>query len=186
MCRVLANVEFFTFENEIWVRTADGSMKALRESDYELISSLLDRISTFYPKAYLALSDEYGVCARNQSYYRYRMVCRFIRCNFAALDNVPDIDAGLKCSFEYINCPLRGECKYDHVICQPEFDHKLSPAELRVLALVYEGLLEAAIGDRLKLSPLTVHTHVRNAYTRLGIHSKAEFMKYAMQNHLFS
>lgn len=38
MCSVLTNLEFFTFENEIWVRKADGSMKVLRESDYELIS----------------------------------------------------------------------------------------------------------------------------------------------------
>lgn len=54
------------------------------------------------------------------------------------------------------------------------------------MALVYDGLSEAEIGDRLRLSPLTIHTHVRNAYSRLGLHSKAEFVKYAAKNNLFS
>lgn len=54
------------------------------------------------------------------------------------------------------------------------------------MSLVYDGLTEEEIGDRLRLSPLTIHTHVRNAYSRLGIHSKAEFVKYATQNRLFT
>ena len=57
---------------------------------------------------------------------------------------------------------------------------------MRVMALVYKGLTEEEIGDRLRLSPRTVHTHVRNAYSRLGIRSKAEFVKYASINHIFS
>lgn len=186
MSRVLINTEFFTYEAEVWLREADGSMRKLLETDYDFISSMVEQISTFYPEAYAALCAEYAGCAPNQPYFRYRIVCRFVRCNFPALDNVPDIDANLKCTFEHVNCPLRGECKYDHKICRPQFDHRLSAAEKRVLALVYEGLTEETIGDRLKLSPLTVHTHVRNAYARLGIHSKAEFMKYATQHSLFS
>lgn len=183
---VLTNAEFFTLENEVWIRTADGSMKALRETDYDIVNELADRISTFYPKAFEAMSTEYKGCALNRSYFLFRIVCRFIRCNFAALDSIPDIGSDHLCNFEYINCPLRGECKYDHIICRPEFDHQLSPAEKRVMALVYEGLTEEEIGERLRLSPLTIHTHVRNAYARLGIHSKGEFIKYAAQHHLFT
>lgn len=186
MNSVLANTEFFTYEREVWLRNHDGTMKKLQETDYDLVEKLADFISTFYPKAYAALCEEYKGCEPNRSYYRYRIVMRFIRCNFAALDNVPDIDANLHCTFERVSCPLRGECRYDHVICRPEFDHQLSLAEMRVMALVYEGLTEDAIGEQLRLSPLTIHTHVRNAYSRLGIHSKAEFVKYATQKHLFS
>lgn len=114
------------------------------------------------------------------------MICRFIKCNFGALDSTPDINTDLHCTFEHINCPLRGECKYDHVICHPEFDHKLSTAEKRVMTLVYDGLTEDAIAEHLHLSPKTIHSHVRNAYTRIGIHSKAEFIKYATSHNLFS
>lgn len=186
MSRVLTNLEFFTHEQEVWLREADGLMRVLRETDYAFVNKLTEYISTFYPKAYAALCSEYKGCAANLPYYRFRIVVRFIRCNFPALDSIPDIDSALHCTFEHINCPLRGECRYDHVICRPEFDHQLSPAEMRVMALVYDGLTEEEIGDRLRLSPLTIHTHVRNAYSRLGIHSKAEFIKCATRNHLFS
>ncbi len=182
---VLANTEFFAYENEVWLRDADGSIRQLLETDYDIVREMAEQIEVFYPKAYTALSEEYNGCLRNQSYFRFRVVCRFVRCNFAALDNVPDINASRQYTFEHINCPLRGECKYDRVICRPEFDHKLSSAEMRVMALVFEGLTEEQIGDRLCLSPMTVHTHVRNAYVRLGIHSKAEFIKYASKYSLF-
>lgn len=182
---VLSNIEFFTFEEEVWLREDDGSMRKLIETDYNIITDMAELISTFYPKAFAALSSEYQGCAANQPYFRYRIVVRFIRCNFSALDNFPDISTALECKFEHINCPLRGECKYDHVICRPQFDHQLSPAEKRVMALVYEGLTESAIGERLRLSPLTIHTHIRNAYSRLGLHSKAEFVKFATKNNLF-
>lgn len=186
MSVVLTNSEFFTYNNEVWVRLSDGTMKALKDSDRDVIAAILDCVSTFYPKAYAALSKEYEGCAPNQSYYRYRMAVRFIRCNFAALDDVPDFDKDMHCNFEYVNCPLRGECRNDHVICCPEFDHHLSRAELRVMALVYEGMTEDEIGEQLKLSPRTVHTHIYNANSRLGLHSKAEFIKYAAKNKLFS
>lgn len=186
MSSVLTNSEFFTYEDEVWLRDADGSMRVLKESEYEIVDILVERISTFYPKAYAALCAEYQGCAANPPYYRYRIVTRFIKCNFAVLDSIPDFGSDLHCNFEHINCPLRGECRYDHVICRPEFDHQLSPAEKRVMALVYKGLSEEEIGECLRLSPLTIHTHVRNAYSRIGIHSKAEFIKYATKNNLFS
>ena len=186
MNRVLTNTEFFTFENEVWLRTASGSMRVMQESDYEIVNDIVNHISSFYPKAHEALCDEYRGSAINIPYYRYRIATRFIRCNFSALDSIPDISSDLHFNLEQITCPLRGECKYDNIICRPQFNHRLSPAENRVMALVYEGLSEEAIGDRLKLSPLTVHTHIRNSYTRLEIHSKAEFIKYASYHHLFS
>lgn len=186
MIKVLTNTEFFTYGEEVWVRTADGTTRALHETDYNFISELTDFISTFYPKAYEALCREYNGCAVNQSYYRFRIACRFIRCNFAALDTIPDIGSGSNCTFEHINCPLRGECKYDHIICHPEFDHQLRPAEKRVLALIYEGRSEAEVATKLCLSGHTVRTHIRNALVRLGLHNKADFMKFATMHNLFS
>ncbi len=178
------NLEFFCHEEEIWYRK-DGSMSQLMQDDHDMINYIVENISLFYPKAYQALCEEYKGCTQNLPYFRFRVASRFIRCNFAELDNIPDITTGFKCAFEYISCPLRGECRYDRVICRPEFDHKLSPAESRVMSLVYDGLPEDEIGARLCLSPHTVHNHIRNAYNRINVHSKAEFIKYASDNKLF-
>ena len=183
---VFKEIEFFTHEQEVWVREADGSTRKIMETDYEFLRTMVDYISTFYPKAYKALAEEYKSVSFNMAFFRYRIVCRFVRCNFSQLDNTPDIDRNLHSTFEYIQCPLRGECKHENVICRPTFDHRLSPAEMRVMRLVYEGLNEAEIADKLCLSQYTVHTHVRNAYSRLGLHGKPEFIKYAAANNIFS
>jgi DNA-binding CsgD family transcriptional regulator len=50
----------------------------------------------------------------------------------------------------------------------------LRPRELTILALYSEGLSAAEIADIFVISPHTVRTHVKNAYRRLGIHSREE------------
>jgi pimeloyl-ACP methyl ester carboxylesterase/DNA-binding CsgD family transcriptional regulator len=49
----------------------------------------------------------------------------------------------------------------------------LTAREREVLALVAEGLTDAQIADRLVLSAHTVHRHVANARTKLGVPSRA-------------
>lgn len=182
----LTNIEFFAYENEVWYRTSDMAINQLRESDSDILAELIDHISTFYPKAYEALCSEYNGCALNRSYYRYRIASRFIRCNFSQLDHIPDVSADNRCFFECVPCPLRGECRHESVICRPEFDHKLSAAEMPVLRLWHSGHSIDDIARQLCLSPHTINNHIRHAYQRLNIHSRAEFVRYAAQNNLFS
>lgn len=49
----------------------------------------------------------------------------------------------------------------------------LTDREAEVLRLVAEGLTDAQIGERLFLSPHTVHRHVANARAKLGVSSRA-------------
>ena len=48
------------------------------------------------------------------------------------------------------------------------------PRELSILALYSEGLSATEIAGIFVISPHTVRTHVKNAYRRLGIHSREE------------
>lgn len=185
MSRPLTNIEFFSYEGEVWIRQ-DGNVLRLSESNTDVIDYMIELVSTFYPKAYAALCDTYKGCAMNKWYYRYRIVTRFIRCNFAQLDNIPDISDNSHCAFEFVPCPLRGECKLECVVCRPEFDHKLSAAELPVMRLWFHGKSPDEIAEQLCLSPHTIHNHIRHAYERTGVHSRSEFIKYAVQNNLFS
>lgn len=184
MDMLFTDTEFFTHEGEVWYRRGDD-IRQLTERDTEMVEAMVEHISTFYPGAYSALREVYRGSALNQRYYRFRMVARFVRCNFAPLDNVPDAGAG-GFRLEYVACPLRGECRHERVICRPEYDHRLSAAELPVMQLWSDGLPEEAIGERLCLSPHTVHNHIRNAYRRLGVHSRAELVRYAAKHNLFS
>ncbi|MBX0300431.1 helix-turn-helix transcriptional regulator [Cryobacterium sp. 1639] len=49
----------------------------------------------------------------------------------------------------------------------------LTAREREVLTLVAQGLTDAQIADRLYLSAHTVHRHVANARTKLGVPSRA-------------
>jgi DNA-binding CsgD family transcriptional regulator len=50
----------------------------------------------------------------------------------------------------------------------------LRPRERAILALYTEGMSAEEIGTILFISPHTVRTHVKNAFRRLGIHSREE------------
>lgn len=182
---VLSNCEFFCFEDEVWCRMADGSTSKVTEKDVELARVVDDMISTFYPEAYKMLKEMYKSSSSNILYHRFRIVSRFIRCNLSNLDHVPDISADGSLNLESVPCPLRGECRYDGIICRPSFDHSMSPAELRIMEPLYHGSSEQEIADSQCLSILTVRTHIRNALRRLDLHSRADFMRYAAQNKLF-
>lgn len=93
----LIDIEFFAYEEEVWYR-ADKEFARLTENTVEIVDRVIEALSVFYPKAYDALCRMYGGCALNKRYYRYRIVARFIRCNFAQLDNVPDL-SGEHCHF---------------------------------------------------------------------------------------
>ena len=63
-------------------------------------------------------------------------------------------------------------------------DTDLSARELEVLRLVAEGLSDAEIAERLVLSPHTVHRHVANIRTKLGLGSRAAAAAHAARHGL--
>ena len=179
-------LEFYIYEDELWCKSSDGRNHVVTEDDTELIQKMLMMIREHYPTAYKALEKEYQKGAVNVRYYQYLIVRRFCKCNFGKLDTTkPDVvDTGWF-NFEKIDCPMRGECKWEGVICMPKFNTILSDAELRVMRLVYDGLNNESIAEQLFISPHTVKNHIKSVYLKLGIHEKSEFIKYASRNNLF-
>lgn len=178
-------IEFYMFNKELWF-ICDGENKIVSEQDSELIGMILQKIMQLYPEAYKALSNEYKKSALNVPYYQYLMVKRFCKCNFGNLDNTrSDIDINGDFNFECVECPLRGECINEGVICKPRMNTRLSDAELRVMKLLYEGNSPIDAASMLYLSPETIKAHYKSVYRKLGISSLAEFIKYADKNRLF-
>lgn len=54
---------------------------------------------------------------------------------------------------------------------------RLGKREREVLAGLLDGETEAAIAERLGISPHTVHTHVRTLYLKLGVHNRVDLFK---------
>lgn len=53
---------------------------------------------------------------------------------------------------------------------------RLSWAQRRVLVQLVHGLSEKDTAEKLKISPHTVHNHVREIYSALKVHSRAELL----------
>ena len=180
----MANLEFYLYEGELWCKDDQGNNTLVNQNS-SLIEGLLATIKERYPDAYNALAEEYKMSAPNKRYYHYKMVMRFVKCNFGQLDSTYlDIEND-KMNFERVDCPLRLECKWDGIICSPLVKTSLSAAEMRVGRLWYEGLSKEEIAGMLYLSYETVNNHIRNIYSKLRIHEKSEFAKYVIENNLF-
>lgn len=183
--KTIRGIEFFSFEDEVWYRSADGSQHKLTENDRTEIGYVFDYICDFYPDAFAKLQEKYKRCASNVPYYQYKIVWSFCKCNFGIIDNTDDIDENGDMHFEHVPCPMRGECPYENVVCHPKFNSKISDSEMRVLELLFKNLPKEEIALRLYLSIHTVNNHIRNAFQRIGVHEKAEFIDYAHKHHLF-
>ena len=61
---------------------------------------------------------------------------------------------------------------------------ELSPREVDILRLVAQGLSDAQIAERLFLSPHTVHRHIANVRTKLGVPSRAAAVGHATRQGL--
>jgi DNA-binding CsgD family transcriptional regulator len=48
--------------------------------------------------------------------------------------------------------------------------------------LILEGATNRTVADRLHLSPDTVKTHLRNAFTKLGVNSRAQLRQVLSAN----
>lgn len=53
------------------------------------------------------------------------------------------------------------------------------------MRLCYEGVPDDDIADRMFLSIHTINNHRRNCFKKLGLHSMAEFNRYAAEKGLF-
>lgn len=177
--------EFYTApNNEVMIQDEIGTHQ-LSSCDSEFIEKMDGMISEFYPEADKALCENYKPSRSNPSYFRFLKVRRFIKCNFGQLDNVMDIDHMGRMNFEFVSCPMRGECKYDGIICNPKFNSNLSCRELEVMRMSFDGHTDDEISSALFISLNTVNNHRKNSFKKLGLHSMAEFIRYANDRNLF-
>lgn len=164
----------------------ENGTRVLSDRENDFLAKMDEMVSEFYPEAHKALAECYKPSQRNPSYYRFLTVRRFVKCNFGNYDNVMDIDHLGRMNFEFVPCPMRGECKYDGVICNPKFNTCLSPRELEVMQMCFEGRTDDEIATALFISLNTVNNHRKNSFKKLSIHSMADFIRYANDNKLFN
>ena len=62
----------------------------------------------------------------------------------------------------------------------------LTKREVEVLQLIAQGLTNSSIAIQLEISPRTVEVHRANIHRKLGLHSQAEIIRYAIKQNLIT
>lgn len=184
MMTTLHNTEFYTTpEGTVMVKPVGQAAYELKENCREIVCAILAIIRERYPKAHAALMELYSSSSMNRIYYEYRVVHRFIRCNFGEYNQGSiDINHNGTFQFEEVGCPLRGECPLEGVVCKPELDTQLTERETEVFRLYAQNLQTEQIADELHISPCTVNRHRENIKAKLRVNTVAEMVAYWYAN----
>jgi DNA-binding NarL/FixJ family response regulator len=94
-------------------------------------------------------------------------------------------EAGAREALEALGAALDQAWRSSHGrLAAPPDRHGLSPRELEVLRLLAAGVTNKEIAAELVLSERTVHRHVSNIFTKLGVSSRAAATAYAYEHEL--
>lgn len=172
-------IEFFTgTDGQVWLRQG-GKCQTLSASMTQLVDFLEGKIRALYPAAHRRLTELYGGSSRNKTFFRFRIVERFVRCNMGD-DNLMSVDIdGQDLHVEQVRCPLRGICEDEHVICSPTPASVFSKAEAQVVTLYAGGLTIREIAAKLRKSVSTVNCQLWRLARRLGLKSRNEVIRVA-------
>lgn len=175
---MLSKIEFFSCPDGSVNIKADGTpVKQFTESDREIVQEMLLKIRDLYPGAFAALTELYSESSRNRPYFEYRIVHRFIRCNLGEYDGLTlDVDLGGRFNFEHVDCPMRGECRHEGIICGAAIKSDMTPRETEVVRLLLQGLGKIEIAEELHISPYTLTRHLANIRCRLGLTSSSQII----------
>lgn len=182
----MTNIEFYnTPEGDVMMKELGQPAIVLKEPNRPIIEYMLSVIRDRYPKAHVRLMKIYSSSTMNRWYYEFRVVHRFIRCNFGEYDQYNlDINRDGQFVFEEVKCPLRGECEHENVICRPELDTALTEREYEVFRLIAFNLQTDGIAEELHISPCTVNRHRENIKAKIGAKNVGEMIAFWLKNQL--
>lgn len=168
---MLSKIEFYVCpDGSINVKPFEEPVYVYDMKCKTITSEMIVMIRDLYPEAFAALSKIYSTSERNKDFFEFKIVHRFIRCNFGEYDALTyDIGHCGAFNIEDVKCPLRGECLYEGEVCKPKLQTALSPREKEVARLLSSGMSRQEIAEELNISVYTVSRHVANIKARLKI-----------------
>lgn len=177
---MLEKCEFFNGpDGSVYVKPFNEPMFVYDINCKQITDELVVLIRDLYPGAFKALSEIYSKSEPNQSYFMFKIVNRFIRCNFGENDTLKyDINKAGALNVEEVHCPLRGECIHEGIICKPTLQSTLTDRENEVASLLASGLNGVEIAEELGISICTVHRHIANIKARLHVKNMNQIISY--------
>jgi DNA-binding CsgD family transcriptional regulator len=169
---VLQGVELFEREQPAppLLAAVARHARGLLERDADALVAAADQLSTIQPLHCGCAAEDAG-----GQFVRVGRRTAAIEQFNAAFDCY--VDHGADGDARRVARALRGLGAERRIARQPRAKSgwaSLTDAELKVISLVADGATNSVVAQRLQLSPHTVKTHVRNAFAKLDIHSRAQ------------
>ena len=165
----MESVEFYIINGQTCLRR-NGVEQLLTPKDRDAIEFMMDQLGKYFPEALKRLGEWAADSRANRFFFEYRIVDRFIRCNFGEADFLrPDIDDLGMFHLEEVKCPLRSICKDEGVICKPNASLGMTREETKVVKLYASGLLPGEIAKELGKAEKTCKEQIRSACRRLKL-----------------
>lgn len=111
---------------------------------------------------------------------------KFTACRFGGFDDEADISANGKLTADYLDCPKRGNCIGEGIVCKNIKCENgiLSRRELEYCRLVACDLPDKQIADKMNISIHTVNTYRKNAEKKIGVDSKTGIAAFIVKKNL--
>lgn len=106
----------------------------------------------------------------------YKRLEQFTKCRFGGLDYQADIKDNQLQDGEYWECPKRGSCKSEGILCKlPTYNGKrLEKEDIKLLQLTATNKKNEVIAEDLHLPLGSLHKFKKAVYQKLGIQTKQE------------
>ena len=168
----MKHIEFGIVDDGKIIVVHENSSTFLQE-DVDLINEMYDRIEKEYPQAFQALCEFYKKSRPNMVYFKYKVARKFIRCNFGKMDYTQrDVDDDGHFNFEIVDCPCRGECPLENIVCSPIFATGLSRREEEIVKVASKmGGTAEDIANAMSVSVHTIRYHEKSIMKKLNLHS---------------
>lgn len=182
----ITKVEFFQEpRGEIIVKPIDSQGFILDEKKRDFIIPMKIMLENDYPTALKACQEWNKKSRANTMYFEFLNVRRFCKCNFAKYDGILDIDSLGVIHFEYVECPLRGECKYENVICNPSFNTSLTKNDINLLRMiVIDQMTAEQISMRIGRSINTINNRRKSIQYKTECNTIAKLVAYWYKHQL--
>jgi hypothetical protein len=171
------SVEFFTHERNLRV-IKGGKVVSFTDLPFSTISILKEEIK----KSNCIQTALHDIHPTSEM----KRVEQFAICRFGGLDMQGDIVNGELQDGEYWDCPMRGKCNHEGILCKlPVINgSRINKQDVQLIKLSVTDKINEVIADELQLPLGSFHLAKKYLYRKLGIQTKQELAVLAMKNNI--
>ena len=182
----LINIEMYQEPaGEMLIKPLQSPLFLLEADRRDFIVPMKLVISNDYPEAWKGCCEWNRASRHNKLHFDFLNVRRFCKCNFQKYDRQLDIDECGNMHFEFTDCTLRGECKFENVICNPIFSNKLTQSDRDILRMIVtQHMTSDQIALTLGRSVNTINNRRKTIQRKTGCNTISKLVAYWYEHRL--